>query len=50
MSAICVPWHVPRGNTGLSKHGDPVFLQFCPLSQNLARVRNGGHHMGIKHF
>ena len=41
-SATCVPWYVPRGNTGLSQHGDPVFPHFCPLNQNLARVRMGG--------
>ena len=32
---------VLRSNTGLSKHGDPVFPPFCPLDQNLARVRTG---------
>ena len=31
MSATCVPWYVPRGITGLSKHGDPVFPHFCPI-------------------
>ena len=40
MSATRVPWYVPHGNTGLSKHG--VFPHFCPLHQNLARVRTGG--------
>ena len=29
-------------NTGLSKHGDPVFPHFCPLNQNLTRVRTKG--------
>ena len=44
MSATCVPWYMPRGNAGLSKHGDPVFPHFYPLNQNLARVgtRGGG--------
>ena len=28
--------------TGLSKHGDPVFPHFCPLDQNLARLRLRG--------
>ena len=41
MSATCVPRYVPRSNTGLSKHGYPVFPHFCPLHQNLARVRRG---------
>ena len=39
MSATRVPSYGPRGNMGLSKHGDPVFLPFCPLNQNLACVR-----------
>ena len=30
LSATCVPWCLLRGNTGLSRHGDPVFLHFCP--------------------
>ena len=38
MSATRVPWYVLRGNTGVSKHGHPVFPHFCPLNQNLARV------------
>ena len=45
MPAICVLWYVPRGNTGFSKHGDPVFphfCPFCPLDQNLAHVWTGG--------
>ena len=42
MSATCVPWHGPRGNTGLSKHGDPAFPHFCPLNQNLLRVGTRG--------
>ena len=29
MSATCVPWDMPRGNTGLSKHGDAVFPHCC---------------------
>ena len=28
MPATCVPQYVPRANTGLSKHGDPVFPHF----------------------
>ena len=35
-------WNPPCPNTVLSKHGDPMFLHFCPLNQNLARVRTGG--------
>ena len=42
MSATCVPWYVPRGTTGLSKHIDALFPRFCPLNQSLARVRTGG--------
>ena len=42
MSATCVPWYVPRGNTGLSKHGKPVFPRLCPVNQNLACVRTRG--------
>ena len=30
-----------RGNTGLSKHSDPVFPQFCSLNQSLAHVGGG---------
>ena len=49
MSATCVPWYAPRGNTGLSKHGNPVFPHFCPLKQNPARVGTmggGGYNQG----
>ena len=44
MPATCVPQYVPRANTGLSKHGDPVFPHFWSWNQNLARVcaRGGG--------
>ena len=42
MSATCVPWYVPRSNTSLCKHGNLVFPHFCPLNQNLARVRTRG--------
>ena len=42
MSATCVPWYMPCGNTRLSKHSDPVFPHFCPLNQNLAPVRTMG--------
>ena len=42
MSATCIPWYKPRGNTGLSNHGDPGFSHFCPLNQNVARVRARG--------
>ena len=38
MSAMCVPWYVSRANTSLFKHGDPVFLNFCHLNQDLAHV------------
>ena len=37
-SVVRAARYVPRGSTGLSKHGDPVFPHFCPLNQNLARV------------
>ena len=47
VSATCVPWYVPRSNTGLSKHSDPVFPHFCPLNQNLARVMTRGGGLGI---
>ena len=30
VSATCVPWDMAPGNAGLSKHGDPVCLHFCP--------------------
>ena len=40
MSAAWVPWYVPHGDTGLSKHGGlPLF---CPLNQTLARVKTRG--------
>ena len=39
MSARCVQWCMLCGNTGFSRHKDPVFPQFCPLNQNLACVR-----------
>ena len=42
MSATCVQWYVLRENTGLSKHGNPMFLHFCPLKQNLAHVSTVG--------
>ena len=48
MSATCVPWNVPPSNTGLSKHGDPVFLHLCPLNQNLGRVGTGGGYRGLR--
>ena len=33
LSAACVPWYLPRGNTGLSRHCDPVCRHFCwPVS------------------
>ena len=38
MPATCVPQYVPRANTGLSKHGDPVFPHFWSWNQNVARV------------
>ena len=46
MPATCVPQYVPRANTGLSKHWDPVFPHFWSWNQNLARVcaRGGGVH------
>ena len=49
MPATCVPQYVPRANTGLSKHGDPVFLHFWSWNQNLARVcaRGGGGGVGF---
>ena len=33
---MCSGVRVPRGTTGLSKHGDPVFLHFRPLNQHPA--------------
>ena len=30
MSATCVLWYVPRGNTGLSKHGTPRVSALLP--------------------
>ena len=33
---------LPRGNTGLSKRGGPVFPHFCPLNQNPPCVRTRG--------
>ena len=42
MSATFVQWHVLHDNMVLSKHSGPVFLLFCPLNQNLARVRTRG--------
>ena len=38
MSATCVLWYLPPGNMGLSKHGDPVSSELCPLNQNVAHV------------
>ena len=38
----------PGPNTGLSRHGDPVFPHFCPLNQHLARVRTRGAGGGGK--
>ena len=46
MSATCIPWHVPCSDKGLSEHG--VFLHFCPLNQNLARVRTRGGGYAIR--
>ena len=51
MSATCIRWYMLRGNTGLSRHGDPVFPHFCPLNQNLVRVMTwggGGYQMVSK--
>ena len=42
MFDTCVPWYVPRGNTGLPKLGNPASPHFCPLNQNLARVGTKG--------
>ena len=44
MPSTCVPQYLPRTNTGLSKHGDPVFPHFWSWNQNLAHVctRGGG--------
>ena len=49
MPATCVPQYVPRANTGLSKHGDPVFPHFWSWNQNVARVcaRGGGGVRGL---
>ena len=48
MSATCIPWYMLRGTTGWSKHGEPMFPHFCPMNQNLARVRTWGGGV-IKH-
>ena len=45
MPATCVPQYVPRANTGLSKHGDPVSPHFWSWNQNLVRVCAGGGGM-----
>ena len=42
MPATCVPQYLAHANTGLSKHGDPVFPHFWSWNQNLARVCTGG--------
>ena len=42
VSATRVLWYVPRGNTGLSKQGDPMFPPLCPLKQNLSPCLDGG--------
>ena len=39
-------WHV-CGNTGLSKHGNPVFPHFGSLNQNMARVRRSVQEGGL---
>ena len=39
-----------RSNMGLFKHGDPVFPHFCPLNQNLARVRTRGDLKSASNF
>ena len=47
MPATCVLQYVPGANTGLSKHGDPVFPHFWSWNQNLARVcARGGRGRG----
>ena len=43
MSATCVPWYMLSGNTGLSKHGDPVFPPFCPLEPEPGPYKDGGY-------
>ena len=45
MSAAGVPWCVPCGNTGLSKHGDPRVSALPPpppLNENLTCEDKGG--------
>ena len=42
-SATCLPWYMPRGDMGLSKHSDAVFLHFCPLNQQRSRRVSGGY-------
>ena len=47
MSGTCVPWDVPRRDTGLSRPGDPVSPHFCPLNLNpgpVIRPGAGGVH------
>ena len=39
MPAARVPWDVPRGDGGLSKHGDPMFPHFCTRTWAHARTR-----------
>ena len=43
MLATCVLQYVPRANTGLSKHRDPVFPHFWSWNQSLRK--GGGVHM-----
>ena len=42
MPATCVPQYVPRANTGLSKHGDPVFPHFGPGTTTWPVFAQGG--------
>ena len=47
MSATCVPWDVPRGHTGVSTHGGPVFSALLPPDpepepEPVFRTRGGG--------
>ena len=50
MSATCILWCVLHGNTGLSKHCDPLFLHLCSKNQNLARVRTRGEVLKLPYF
>ena len=47
MSAACVLWYVPHSNTGLSNHGDPVFLPLEPEPGPWYRHRGEGGYLSV---